>query len=356
MTSYATPRPSLAASLVASALGRPTVVAVPTAFIQLLGDCTAATFLAQCCHLSEKSPNPEGWFERSHDLWRAELDLSPEQVRRCVRDCAGMIEVRRMGLPARNFYRVLPEGVTERLAQLRPPTPVTGTSPAPTADVSQDAQPQEAQSTPHPVRSGPPTLGGQPLQRPELRLTPPLVTQPTPQHSSLGRKKKDPERAADDVRRTPPACTQVLSELLQVWNTHRGKLPEAAGLSTARRRALTVLLADCPDTQAAARLLTDATKEVASDEFWQQKRFGLDTLLPRVLGKAEAYRSRQPETRRQAAPQFGVGQRVLYRRERYTVEAVSERYIDLYDEQNGSARILLNSDDAHSLRPLEVRA
>ena len=47
---------------------------------------------------------------------------------------------------------------------------------------------------------------------------------------------------------------------------------------------------------------------------------------------------------------------MTYRRERYAIEAVTDRYIDLWDDDNGSARILVNTDDIRALRPLEVRA
>ena len=151
----------------------------------------------------------------------------------------------------------------------------------------------------------------------------------------------------------------MLTRLLNTWNELRGDLPEAGSLGTHRRRALTVLLADCGgDVEQAAELLADATKEVTTDDFWRTKKFGLDTLLPKVLGKAEAYRSRKVSKPVKAVslPDFGIGQLVVYRRERYAIEAVTDRYIDLWDDENGSARILLNSDDIRAVRPVEVHA
>ena len=336
-------RQTLAASLVTSALGRQPVVAVPMTFIHLLPDCTAATFLAQCCYLSEQSADPDGWFERSHAEWRSDLCLSPEQVRRCVRDCAGMVEVKKMGLPARNFYRVLPEGISTRLATLRPPDAEPVTVPAAQAMSCHREQPQ-------PVTSG---------------SQPPAVRPTLPHSSSFKReeqkeKKTVSERVRDDVQPSPPVRAEALPKLLSIWNTNRGDLPEAVGLSTHRRKAMTVLLADCDgDGERAVELLTDAVKEVAADDFWKAKKFGLDTLLPKVLGKAEAYRSRsavKSPKLSEPLPDFGVGQVVLYRRERYAIEAITDRHIDLWDEQNGSARILINSDDIRAIRPLEVRA
>lgn len=340
-------RSSLAASLVMSVLGRQPIVAVPTPFIRLLGDCTAATFLAQCCYLAEQSTDPEGWFERSHEAWRADLDLSPEQIRRCVRDCAGMVEVKRMGLPSRNFYRVLPDGITGRLATLQVPV-MTGPSIPASVAQAVTSQPESRKAVAIQV------------QPPVIRQTPQQAAEQTPRHSSCLEVKKEKNIQRDDVQRLPAVSTDMLTRLLGVWNTNKGDLPEASGLSTQRRKALTVLLADCGgNVEQAAELLTDAVKEVAADEFWKAKKFGLDTLLPKVLGKAEAYRSRQQAKFPKATtllPDFGIGQFVLYRRERYAIEAITDRHIDLWDDENGSLRVLINSDDIRSLKLLEVSA
>lgn len=353
MTSYPTSRSGLAAFLVTATLGRQPVIAVPTVFILLLGDCTAATFLAQCCYLSEKSTDPAGWFEYAHDAWRSELGLSPDQVRRCVRDCAGMVEVRKMGLPARNFYRISQDGIRARLATLQLPS----TDPVTTSAT------ERPEATPGPRLSR--SSSNQLAQSAVAGSSRSPARRQTPQHSSVVQKKEQRINSSapgtDDVQSTPPISTDALTRLLSVWNAHRGQLPEASGLNAQRRKALAILLADCgSDVEQAAELLTDAAREVAADEFWTARRFALDTLLPRVLGKAESWRSRHPnagQTPNRPAPlSFGIGQLVLYRRERYAIEAMTERYVDLWDEKNGSARILLNSDDIRALRPLEVRA
>ncbi|WP_019588422.1 hypothetical protein [Deinococcus apachensis] len=354
MTSYTTVgRTGLAVSLVRETLGQQPVVAVPTPFITLLGDCTAGAFLAQCCYLSEHAADAEGWFEHSHEAWRRVLNLSPEQIRRCLRVCAGVVEVRRKGLPARNFFRVNPEGIRERLATLQPP-------------VEGGQETRTGQN-----REGDPTALRAPLTGVSTvssdRETPSPVVPQTPPPSFREKEKVEkkhlPTPGQDDVCRTPPDSTETLARLLGIWNRHRGALPEASGLSTPRRKALDTLLSDCGgDLEAALALLADATREVAQDSFWTAKRFGIDTLLPKVLGRAEAWRARSQA----AAPtgsastatlaEYGVGQLVTYRRERYAVEAITDRYIDLYDAENGSARILIGSDDVRSIRPLEVQA
>ncbi|GAA5534118.1 helix-turn-helix domain-containing protein [Deinococcus aluminii] len=352
MTSY-TPvgRTGLAVTLVRETLGQQPVIAVPAPFIKMLGDCTAAAFLSQCCYLSDHVTDAEGWFEQSHEAWRSILNLSPEQIRRCLRVCAGMVEVRRKGLPARNFYRVNPEHIRERLATLQP-----------SAEVEQGTTiRQKGEAEPTAPRA---PLTGLSTVSSDRETPPPVVRQtPPPSFREKVEKKFLPPKGKDDVCRIPPASTEGLARLLDAWNKNRGTLPEASGLSTPRRKALNTLLSDCGgDLEVALALLADATREVAQDSFWTSKRFGIDTLLPKALGRAEAWQARQQAAAPTGSPatailaEYGVGQLVTYRRERYAVEAITDRYIDLYDAENGSARILIGSDDVRSIRPLEVRA
>lgn len=243
-------------------------VAVPVALVRLLGDWTAAAFVAQCCYLSDRHADSEGWFFQSHDQWQRGLDLSPDQVRRCVRSSRGIVQTKRKGLPGRNAYRVQWDVLQQELEQLYP-----------------DIIPEEAVGeTPEQPAASSVTSHGEPLQ---------AAARPVPQHSSL-EKRKQKER--DDVCRTPAVSHTALQTLLQAYNAYRGDLPEASGLSTSRVKALTVLLSDCSgDLSVAVTLLTDATREVAQDKFWMEKRFGIDTLIPKALGRAEAWRARQGE-------------------------------------------------------------
>lgn len=66
------------------------------------------------------------------------------------------------------------------------------------------------------------------------------------------------------------------------------------------------------------------------------------------------YTTPRPPTFGPAPCPFSVGQRVWYRREQYNIEVITERYIDLYDDRNGSARVLRASDDICALRAVEV--
>lgn len=98
--------------------------------------------------------------------------------------------------------------------------------------------------------------------------------------------------SATSSEKVPPGA----AVLLALWNEHCGPLPKAEVMTKARAAALNALTKAFGD--AAPSLLTDAAREVASDAFWKERRYGLDNLLRgKVPAKAEAWRARK-----QAAP------------------------------------------------------
>lgn len=109
-------------ALVARFLGRENVIPVPVPFVYLLGDYTAAAFLSQCLYWSERTDNPEGWFHKTLKEWRAELLLSPDQVRRCHKTCEPYVEVATGGENNRTHYRVKDDALEEALHLLGNPT------------------------------------------------------------------------------------------------------------------------------------------------------------------------------------------------------------------------------------------
>lgn len=152
---------------------------------------------------------------------------------------------------------------------------------------------------------------------------------------------------------------------MEAWNANRGKLPEVQETNEGRKKAVARLVRDCGgDVGRAVQLVSEATREVALDEFWQTHRYGFDNLVPsKVLARAEAWRARNVQTTpTNASPEqaastsaYQVGDRVTYKRESYTVEAITDTYIDLYDDKNGSTRIYLASNDWNALHLKEVR-
>ena len=107
-----------ALDLVVQFMGRQNMIPVPVPFVRMLGDYASAALLAQCLYWGDRTDDPDGWFYKTHDEWQEELELSPGQVRRCVKTCDGMIEVKLKGVPAKNHYRANKERIAEALEHL----------------------------------------------------------------------------------------------------------------------------------------------------------------------------------------------------------------------------------------------
>lgn len=78
-------------------------------FVAVTGSVTAALMLSQAMAWTEQlEPEVEGWFMRSQGDWTEETGLSrweQETARRVLRNC-GLLEERKMGIPARLWFRV----------------------------------------------------------------------------------------------------------------------------------------------------------------------------------------------------------------------------------------------------------
>lgn len=186
----------------------------------------------------------------------------------------------------------------------------------------------------------------------DLIPTPPQA--PPPDQAQLNPQANASETNATSLDTVPGAAagqpSKTVQRLMAVYNAHRKHLPAAESASTGREKALKRLIGQFGGPEAAALALADATQEVAADEFWMGKGWGLDNLLPKIAGKVDAWRARgQPVMGADpAAPPnvaFHVGQRVSYKRDQYDVEHVGATYIDLYDPVNGSSRIAFASSD-----------
>lgn len=82
-----------------------------------------------------------------------------------------------------------------------------------------------------------------------------------------------------------------LEDFAAAWNDNRGPLPAIEGLSGKRKAALRRLVKEHGREEALA-LLVDATRAVAANEFYIQKRYGFDVLVPsKVLKYAEQWRA-----------------------------------------------------------------
>lgn len=104
--------------LVSQFLGQQNNISVPVPLVRMLGDYTAAAFVAQVTYWSDRTRDPEGWFWKTYEQWLEEMHLTNDQIRRCVKTANGLVEVKRAGVPARNFYRINRGLLVERLQEL----------------------------------------------------------------------------------------------------------------------------------------------------------------------------------------------------------------------------------------------
>jgi len=95
---------------------------IPVSFhrclVPITGGVTAALMLSQAIWTTQTIERAaDGWFSKSRDEWTEETGLSrweQETARRALRS-AGFLEERRVGVPAKLWYRVRPEAVWRAL-------------------------------------------------------------------------------------------------------------------------------------------------------------------------------------------------------------------------------------------------
>lgn len=86
--------------------------------VPIAGGVTAALMLSHAIWTAQTiEGNSDGWFSKSRDQWTEEIGLSrweQETARRALRT-AGFLEERRIGVPAKLWFRVRPEAVWRAL-------------------------------------------------------------------------------------------------------------------------------------------------------------------------------------------------------------------------------------------------
>ncbi len=86
--------------------------------VPITGGVTAALMLSQAIWTAQTiQSNSDGWFAKSRDEWTEETGLTrweQETARRALRT-AGFLEERRVGVPAKLWFRVRPEAVWRAL-------------------------------------------------------------------------------------------------------------------------------------------------------------------------------------------------------------------------------------------------
>lgn len=307
-----------ASRLVAEFIGQQRVIPIPTIFVQMLaGDYHTAAFLTQAIYWWYATG--EKPYYKSDAEWRKELYLSERQVP-WVRKQAERFGIRsyRAGLPARMHY-VFEEEVFE--SALRDVIAASSGTSADTSsdhvselesyktsehtmvktdDITPEMKDTDMSFSANSVDTG---LAMSPngdacVEKREVKIE---EKSQKPAYDSEGPLPSlelvRPEQPTQVSTTTPRSVRRSrrggadYDELLAAWNDYCGPLPRATRLNDQRRRALKRLVDEHGDE--AVALLTDATRQVARDEFWIERGYGLDNLLRsgRVVEKVEKYRA-----------------------------------------------------------------
>lgn len=71
--------------LIAQFMGQQNILAIPRAFISILGSLDAALVLSQIIYWSDRATMKNGWFAKSYAEWEDELSLSKYQIGKAVK-------------------------------------------------------------------------------------------------------------------------------------------------------------------------------------------------------------------------------------------------------------------------------
>ena len=95
-----------------------TPVSFHRCLVPVTGGVTSALMLSQAIWTTQSlEPSADGWFIRSQEQWTQETGLSrweQETARRALRR-SGLLEERRLGMPAKLWFRVRPVAVWRAL-------------------------------------------------------------------------------------------------------------------------------------------------------------------------------------------------------------------------------------------------
>lgn len=309
---------SYAVQLVQQLVGQQNIITIPRAIIKLVGDHVAAAVLCQLLYWHGRMGERE--FYKSDAELGFEVCASPYQLLRARKVLAEFgVTTTRRGIPARLYYKLDTEFLSNRLLsnlvtgdrETQEPSmsldytedyytedyksfvadekaaSADATMSANTDDQAQSQRPREEENqTPSPPGTD---LAITPTQR-GLNPHEPLRDSAVSTVSLVTRNDTAIESGSRRISRRGAAIDY--EAMMAVYNDNCGALPRATTLTKQRRRRLAQLVAEHGD--AATALLLDASRQVARDEFWVERGYGLDNLLRpgRVLEKAEKFRGK----------------------------------------------------------------
>ena len=109
-------------------LGPP--IAFHRCLVPVSGSITAALMLSQAIYWSPRTDDPEGWFYKTRDQWMKETSMGrwEQEAARKLLVNRGLMEEKRVGMPAKLHYRVNFDRLEDACADLMAVPPPTGRS------------------------------------------------------------------------------------------------------------------------------------------------------------------------------------------------------------------------------------
>lgn len=134
-------------NILLNALGN--VIAVPRAFISITGSTNAALMLAQAVYWTNRyeeagdQEGRDGWFYMTAADWENQIGLSrrEQEGARAKLRSLGLMEEGLRGMPAKLYFRVIPEGVFASLGSMEPVRQSVPSAPNVHPKVSQNRHP-----------------------------------------------------------------------------------------------------------------------------------------------------------------------------------------------------------------------
>lgn len=236
--------------LVTHFLGQQNNISVPVPLVRILGDYTAAAFTSQVTYWSDRTTDPEGWFWKTHEQWAEELCLTSDQIRRCVRTSNGLVEVKRAGVPAKNYYRINRELLVERLQGLADGPIVITSRNGETQHLEVDKPNGKSQGTPTASRTADPTSS----TKTSSKTTPKTSSKEGGEYNVTGDARANQDPAAPAAELTPAPITTTIAA-----REERGGQPQPALGGQTDTTSLVAVVS--PDGEAADAAITDAELE-----------------------------------------------------------------------------------------------
>ena len=247
---------SLAVQIVSKLVGQDNTITIPRAFVEALGSYETSAILSQLIYWYSKMGKE---FYKTDEDFCQELCLTVYQLKKARKDLEGFgVNTKRKGVPAKLYYSLDLELLTNKLAEIL----LTGEAKTAELESKESANYIQETTTEDYLQKIKPlsltTLDDNVLVPSDFNLLGPVLKRPVNKGT-------------------------LENKLLEIWNQNCGILPKAK-MNESRQKAFKALQKELKTET--IEMFTKAVLEVADNPYWQQNKYGLDSLLRK--GKVQA--------------------------------------------------------------------